>query len=77
LVTYINLAPFTTGQNGTKKEQKGTKFDQKRAKNDQKAARFALPIFTQKAQIGPHSPETRVETQKSAFFVCPAKGQLT
>jgi hypothetical protein len=57
--------------------QKGTKFDEKRAENDQKAARFALPILTQKAQIAPHGPETKVWHQKSAFFVCLTKGDLT
>jgi len=75
--TYINFAPLKKPQKRCKREQERTKFDEKGAKNDQKAARFALPIFTQKAQIAPHGLESRIGAKKSAHLGVLATGNLT
>jgi len=77
LVTYINFAPLKKRQKRCEREQKRTKFDEKGARTDQKAARFALPIFTQKAQIALHGPETRIRAKKNAYLPVSASGKLT
>jgi len=49
----------------------------KEQKTIEKAARFALPILTQTAQIAPHGPKTPGETPKSAFYRVLAKAKFT